>query len=150
MSSVGFIVLLLLAYRSFDVLALIALPLLSGALAGIAAIALAFGSVHGITLAFGFTLLGVAQEYPLRVFSHRRAGVDIQTSVRGVWPLLRLAIVSACIAYLAFAASGVPGLQQLAVFTIAGLLVATRYAAGLAAAAVPRRGAVDRDREFHA
>jgi len=37
---------------------------------------------------------------------------------------LRLAIVSACIAYLAFFASGVTGLQQLAVFTIAGLLVA--------------------------
>jgi predicted exporter len=120
----AFIVLLLLAYRSFSVLALVALPLLSGALAGIAAIAFAFGSVHGITLAFGFTLLGVAQEYPLRVFSHRRAGIDARISVRAVWPLLRLAIGSACIAYLAFIASGVPGLQQLALFTIAGLLVA--------------------------
>ena len=122
--SAGFIVLLLLAYRSFGVLALVALPLLSGALAGVTAIALIFGHVHGITLAFGFTLLGVAQEYPLRVFSHRRADADSATSVREVWPLLRLAIVSACIAYLAFLASGVTGLQQLAVFTIAGLLVA--------------------------
>jgi predicted exporter len=122
--TIGFIALLLLAYRSFGVLALVALPLLSGALAGAAAIALAFGSMHGITLAFGFTLLGVAQEYPLRVFSHRRVDADVRTSVRDVWPLLRLAIVSACIAYLAFLASGVPGLQQLAVFTISGLLVA--------------------------
>jgi len=122
--SAGFVALLLLAYRSFGVLALVALPLLSGALAGAAAIALAFGSMHGITLAFGFTLLGVAQEYPLRVFSHRRIDADVSTSVRDVWPLLRLAIVSACIAYIAFLASGVAGLQQLAVFTITGLLVA--------------------------
>jgi len=122
--SAGFVVLVLLAYRSFGALALVALPLLSGALAGVAAIALIFGHVHGITLAFGFTLLGVAQEYPLRVFSHRRADADAHTSVREVWPLLRLAIVSACIAYLAFLASAVAGLQQLAVFTIAGLLVA--------------------------
>jgi predicted exporter len=100
------------------------LPLASGALAGLAAIVLVFGNVHGITLAFGFTLLGVAQEYPLRVFSHRRAGSDSTAGVRGVWPLLRLAIVSACIAYLAFLVSGVPGLQQLAVFTIVALLVA--------------------------
>lgn len=120
----GFVVLLLLAYRSAGVLALVALPLLSGALAGAAAIALAFGSMHGITLAFGFTLLGVAQEYPLRVFSHRRADADAPTSVREIWPLLRLAILSACIAYLAFLASGVAGLQQLAVFTITGLLMA--------------------------
>ena len=120
----GFAILLLLAYRSASILALVALPLASGALAGLAALVLVFGNVHGITLAFGFTLLGVAQEYPLRVFSHRRAGSDSTAGVRGVWPLLRLAIVSACIAYLAFLASGVPGLQQLAVFTIVALLVA--------------------------
>jgi len=122
--TLGFALLLLLAYRSVGVLGLVALPIASGAVTGLAATALAFHSVHGITLAFGFTLLGVAQEYPIRVFSHRRAGTTVHDSLAGVWPLLRLAIVSACIAYLAFYASGVTGLQQLAWFTIVGLLVA--------------------------
>jgi predicted exporter len=122
--TLGFLVLLFVAYRSVVVIVLVGLPLASGALAGLAAIALAFGDVHGITLAFGFTLLGVAQEYPIRVFSHRQSAVPIHESVAAVWPLLRLAVVSACIAYLAFFFSGVPGLQQLAVFTIVGLLVA--------------------------
>lgn len=129
-SSVGFVALLLLAYRSFSSLLLSALPIASAALAGIAALTLAFPEVHGITLAFGFTLLGVAQEYPIRVLSHRRAGEDAVQSVRALWPLLLTAIASACIAYLAFYASGVNGLKQLAVFTIVGLLVAgfsTRY-----------------------
>jgi predicted exporter len=129
-STVGFIALLLLAYRSFGSLLLSALPIASAALAGIAALTLAFAEVHGITLAFGFTLLGVAQEYPIRVLSHRRAGEDAVDSVRALWPLLLTAIASACIAYLAFYASGVSGLKQLAVFTIVGLLVAgfsTRY-----------------------
>lgn len=126
----AFALLLLLAYRHPGVLLSAALPIASGALAGIAATAFAFGPVHGITLAFGFTLLGVAQEYPLRLLSHRRAGASAQESLLGVWPLLRLAVASACIAYLAFFASGVAGLQQLAMFTIAGLIVAgfvTRY-----------------------
>lgn len=129
-STLGFIALLLLAYRSVPSLLLAALPVASGALAGVAALALLFGSAHGITLAFGFTLLGVAQEYPIRLLSHRRAGEDALASARALWPLLATAIVSAAIAYLAFLASGVPGLQQLAVFTIAGLLAAgfsTRY-----------------------
>jgi predicted exporter len=129
-STVGFIALLLLADRSFSSLLLGALPIASAALAGIAALTLAFPDVHGITLAFGFTLLGVAQEYPIRVLSHRRAGEDAVQSVRALWPLLLTAIASACIAYLAFYASGVNGLKQLAVFTIVGLLVAgfsTRY-----------------------
>ena len=120
----GFALLLVLAYRSAGILAVVALPLAAGALGGLAAIGLTFGGVHGITLAFGFTLLGVAQEYPIRLFSHRRAGATVAASTADVWPLLRLAIVSACIAYLALAASGVPGLQQLALFTITGLLIA--------------------------
>ena len=129
-STIGFVLLLLLAYRSIASLLLAGLPVVSGGLAGAAALALGFGSAHGITLAFGFTLLGVAQEYPIRVLSHRRAGEDALASVRALWPLLATAIVSAAIAYLAFFASGVTGLQQLAVFTIAGLLGAgltTRY-----------------------
>jgi predicted exporter len=128
--TIAFALLLLVAYRHPGVLLSAALPIASGALVGIAATALVFGPIHGITLAFGFTLLGVAQEYPLRLLSHRRAGVSAQESLAGVWPLLRLAIASACIAYLAFLASGVAGLQQLAVFTIVGLIVAgfvTRY-----------------------
>ena len=124
LGTTGFLLPLLIAYRNGAVIALVGLPLASGALAGLAAIALGFGDVHGITLAFGFTLLGVAQEYPIRVFSHRRSDASTQQSVAAVWPLLRLAVVSACIAYVAFFASGVPGLQQLAVFTITGLLVA--------------------------
>jgi len=75
-STVGFIALLLLAYRSVSSLLLSALPIASAALAGIAALTLVYPQVHGITLAFGFTLLGVAQEYPIRVLSHRRAGED--------------------------------------------------------------------------
>ncbi|MDE2156123.1 MAG: xanthomonadin transporter [Xanthomonadaceae bacterium] len=129
-SSVGFIALLLAAYRSLGSLLLSALPIASAALAGIAALTLAFPQVHGITLAFGFTLLGVVQEYPIRVLSHRRAGEDALHSVRALWPSLLTAIASACIAYLAFYASGVNGLKQLAVFTIVGLLAAgfsTRY-----------------------
>ncbi len=123
-TTVGFVLMLLLAYRSATPVLVTALPLLSGAVAGFALLALIFGHAHGITVAFGFTLLGVAQEYPLRVFSHRRVGVATAVCVRELWPLLATAIASVCIAYLAFFASGVAGLQQLAVFTIGGLVVA--------------------------
>lgn len=129
-STAGFIVLLLLAYRSASVLVLAGLPILSGAAAGITVLAATGGTVHGITLAFGFTLLGVAQEYPLRLLSHRRADQTALASTRSLWPLLVTAIVSAVIAFLAFYASGVGGLRQLASFAIAGLLAAgltTRY-----------------------
>jgi predicted exporter len=140
-TTAGFILMLLLAYRSAVPIVVTALPLLSGAVVGFALLALVFGHAHGITVAFGFTLLGVAQEYPLRVFSHRRVGVATSQCVRELWPLLATAIVSVCIAYLAFFASGVAGLQQLAVFTIGGLVVAglcTRWLVPLVVPAASR------------
>ena len=119
-----FVLLMIVAYRSWKAPLLGALPLASGGLAGLGAVALAFDAVHGITVAFGFTLIGVAQDYPLHCFSHQRPGLSPWANVRALWPTLGTGVVSTCIAYLTFLVSGVDGLQQLAVFTIAGLAVA--------------------------
>lgn len=130
-ASVAMLLLLALAYRSWRVPLLAALPLGTAALAGLAAVALLFGSVHGITLAFGFTLIGVAQDYPVHLFSHHHPARSAADSVRGLWRTLATGVASTCIAYLSFIASGVDGLLQLAVFTITGLVaaaLATRHA----------------------
>lgn len=129
-ASVGMIVLLLLGYRRLNVLLLSGLPLMSAGLAGLLAVGVLFGEVHGITLAFGFTLLGVAQDYPVHVLSHWRAQRAALPVVRELWPTLATGVASTCIAYFTFLFSGVTGLQQLACFTIAGLAAAsltTRY-----------------------
>ena len=44
------------------------LPVLSGALAGVAAVSLGFGVVHGITLGFGTALIGEAVDYSIYLF----------------------------------------------------------------------------------
>jgi predicted exporter len=122
--TIGIIVLLLVAYRSLRILVLGLLPLLSAAAAGLAAVAGFFGTVHGITLAFGFTLIGVAQDYPVHLFSHQHKGLDPVENSRVLWPTLATGVASTCIAYLAFLFSGVTGLAQLSVFTFTGLAVA--------------------------
>ena len=130
LDSVAFVLLLLIAYRSWRAPLLGALPLVSGGLAGLVAVVVGFEAVHGITLAFGFTLVGVAQDYPIHLFSNQRAGASPWASVRALWPALAVGVVATCIAYFAFFAAGVEGLSQLAVFTITGLAVAalsTRY-----------------------
>ncbi len=59
---------LLWVYRSFRALVLGLIPVASGALAGISAVALGFGSVHGITLGFGVTLIGESVDYSIYLF----------------------------------------------------------------------------------
>ena len=122
--TVGLLLLLLIAYRNPRILLLAPLPLATAGLAGLAAVSLAFGSVHGITLAFGFTLIGVVQDYPVHLFSHQHPGLSPWRNVRTLWPTLATGVISTCIAYLTFLISGVTGLQQLSVFTIVGLAAA--------------------------
>jgi predicted exporter len=57
--------LLAFAYRSPRMLLLGLAPILSGGLAAIAAVSLAFGFVHGITLGFGVTLIGESLDYAI-------------------------------------------------------------------------------------
>lgn len=141
-ATVGMIVLLLVAYRSFGLLIVSALPLASAGVAGLLAVSVLFGEVHGITLAFGFTLIGVAQDYPMHLLSHQRPDHPPLQIVRELWPTLATGVASTCIAYATFLFSGVVGLAQLACFTVTALAVAglsTRFL-------LPRLlGAPDRD-----
>ncbi|MBB3780173.1 putative exporter [Xanthomonas campestris] len=124
LDTVGLVLLLLVAYRSWKIPVLGVLPLASAGLAGLGAVAVLFEGVHGITVAFGFTLIGVVQDYPIHLFSHQRPGLDPRANARHLWPTLATGVVSTCIAYVTFLFSGVDGLRQLAVFTIAGLATA--------------------------
>ncbi|GGJ96595.1 MMPL family transporter [Luteimonas terricola] len=128
--SIGLVLLLLLAYRSWRAPLMGVLPLATAGLAGLGAVALAFEAVHGITVAFGFTLIGVVQDYPIHFLSQQRAGISPRDNVRALWPALVTGVVATCIAYLTFLFSGVDGLRQLAVFTISALAaaaLATRF-----------------------
>ena len=123
--------LLLLVYRSFTALALGLLPVISGALAGIAAVSLGFGAVHGITLGFGTALIGEAVDYSIYLFVQSEQGELGQRNwVERFWPTVRLGVLTSVFGFASLLLSGFPGLAQLGAYAIAGLLTAaavTRY-----------------------
>ena len=123
LASAALLLVLLVVFRSPRLLMLAALPIIMGFLAGLTLISLLFDTVHGITLAFGFTLLGVAVDYPLHLFSHAQHDSG-RKAIRRIWPTMRLGVISTAIAYLALAFSGSEGLAQLGIFTAGGVVVA--------------------------
>ena len=117
--------LLWLVYRSFSALVLGFLPVVSGALAGIAAVSLGFGSVHGITLGFGTALIGEAVDYSIYLFVQSAQGqADRQNWVQHFWPTIRLGVLTSIFGFASLLLSGFPGLAQLGLYAIAGLIVA--------------------------
>lgn len=123
-SAIGVIVLLLYAYRSFSALLFGLVPVLSGALAGIAAVSLGFGSVHGITIGFGTTLIGEAVDYTIYYFVQSRSATDGRSWIERFWPTIRLGVLTSICGFASLLFSGFPGLAQLGLYSIAGLITA--------------------------
>ncbi|MCG7400795.1 MULTISPECIES: MMPL family transporter [Caballeronia] len=126
-SIVLIVVLLLAVYRSVPTLLLGLMPVLSGVAAGVAAVSLAFGTVHGLTLGFGTTLIGEAVDYSIYLFV-QSAGVQRRESLKdwvaGFWPTIRLGVLTSICGFASMLFSGFPGLVQLGLYSIVGLSTA--------------------------
>jgi predicted exporter len=133
-SSVLVVTMLLVVYRSAAALTLGLLPVASGALIGIAAVALGFGAVHGVTLGFGITLIGESVDYSIYFFVQSNRRQDGEAARRRWeqlwWPTIRLGMLTSVCGFASLLPSGFPGLKQLGVYSISGLIAAalvTRY-----------------------
>ena len=138
-SLVLIVALLLTLYRSPRTLALGLLPVLTGIAAGIAAVSVAFGTVHGLTLGFGTTLIGEAVDYSIYLFVQSsqarsrgaaRPADAMRAWLAAYWPTIRLGVLTSVCGFASMLFSGFPGLVQLGLYSIAGLTAAalvTRY-----------------------
>lgn len=116
--------LLTAAFASLRALVVAFLPVASGVVAGIVAVSLVFGTVHGITLGFGSTLIGEAVDYAIYYLIQARAGAALggwRHWLADSWPTVRLGLWTSVCGFAALVFSGFPGLAQLGVFSIAGL-----------------------------
>jgi predicted exporter len=125
LASAGAVLFLLLAYRSPLALALGLLPVVSGALAGIAAVSLAFGFVHAITLGFGITLIGEALDYAVYLLTQTQRDGGAKATMARIWPTLRLGALTSIAGFAAMLGSSFTGFAQLGLFSIAGLVTAS-------------------------
>ena len=132
---------LVVVYRSPGPVALSALPVLTGLVVGVAAVGVLFGTVHGITLAFGATLIGEAVDYPSYVFTQRKSGESVIEVLARVWPTLRLAVLTTVFGSLALLLSSLQGLSQLGVLSMVGVFAAGLVTRWVLPALAPGRGA---------
>ena len=117
-------------YRSIHIVLLTSLPLAFAILTGITAVIAMDGFIHGITLAFGITIIGVAVDYPIHFYSHqlfsqsRQAESNSTNVISLIWPMMRLGLLTTMVGFSALLLSDFSGLKQLGLFAISGLLAA--------------------------
>jgi predicted exporter len=144
-SSVLVVLVLLAVYRSVPALILGLLPVTTGALTGIAAVALAFGAIHGVTLGFGITLIGESVDYSIYFFVQSRRsqpGAEPLAWKRLWWPTIRLGMLTSVCGFASLLPSGFPGLAQLGLYSISGLIAAALVTRYILPALLPRGFAI--------
>ncbi len=139
-SSIASIILALFLYsifRSIKLLILVSLPLLFAIIVGACVVNLIYGYIHGIALAFGITIIGVAVDYPIHFFLNLQKDNSLSSELQynqqvilSIWPKIKLGLITTLIGFSAIIFSGFSGLNQLGIFAISGLISAalmTRY-----------------------
>jgi predicted exporter len=123
----GIVALIWLTFRSLKPIVLITLSVGVGCLGALSICSLVFERIHLLTLVFGASLIGGAQDYGTYFLCHR-LGAEVQLDahrlLRRLLPSLTLALITTVAGYLALALTPFPGLRQMAVFSALGLIFA--------------------------
>lgn len=128
-SSLASMAILFWVYRSVRLVALGMLPVMSAALAGVVSVSLVHGTVFGITMGFGSALIGEAVDYAIYYFV-QSSKVGLEQWRRECWPTIRLGVFTTIVGFGTLLFSGFPGLAQLGLYALSGVMAAalvTRY-----------------------
>lgn len=126
-SLVGIVLMMWLLFRSVGPLALSLTTVGCGIVCAIAAVLLADGRIHLITLVFGASLIGEAVDYAIQYFAARLdAGEDWRANEgrARLLPGLAVALATSLIGYGALTLAPFPAIRQIALFAFAGLAAA--------------------------
>jgi predicted exporter len=141
-STVGVVVLFLLIFRSVRYVALGLIPLVAGTICAMAAGIAIFGSLHGLTLAFGSSLIGVGIDYAEHYFSHYTVSPDPagpEASLMRIWPGLVVGAITTVAGLAGLAWTSFPALREIAVFSTVGVVAALLSTRWFLPPLMPRR-----------
>ena len=123
-STVGILAIFLVLFGSIRMILLGFVPMLFGSAVAVLACQAIFGEIHGITIAFGTSLLGVGLDYVEHYYAHfvLTPEVPATTTMRRVAPSLVLGALTTIIGFVGIGASGLLGLRQMAVFSVIAIV----------------------------
>jgi len=135
-SALGVALLFFGFFRRLRFLVLALAPVVIGVIAALGVSRMMFGAIHGLTLAFGSTLVGVCIDYPIHILNHMRMGrhpdaAGRSRSRRRLWRSLSIGSVTTLAGFFVLAFSSYPGFRQIAVFTISGVTFAFLFSAAV-------------------
>jgi predicted exporter len=126
-SMIGVVVLTWVAFHRFYPIVLILLSIGVGCLGALSVCWWLFDRIHMLTLVFGASLIGVAEDYGIYFLCNRFGAdekIDSAQLLRRLLPGLALTLATTVIGYFGLIFAPFPGLRQMAIFSLLGLIFA--------------------------
>lgn len=125
-SLLGVLLLVLTAFRSARPIAYAVIAISAGVFAGATVSLLLFERIHMLTWVFGASLIGIGIDYSLHLLAsaQNRTGWTPALGVARIFKPTALGLVSSVLGFVALSFTPFPVLREIAVFAIAGLLMA--------------------------
>lgn len=125
LSIIGIIILLMTIFRSVTPIILSLLSIFIGIVTGLVAVLTVFGEIHIITLVMSTSIIGIAIDYSLHYLTERLLHGNQESpyiSLKKLISTLAIALCTSFIAYLMLLIAPFPGLKQLSIFAVFGLI----------------------------
>ncbi len=122
-STVGIVAIFLVLFGSLRMILVGFVPMLFGSAVAVLACEALFGEIHGITIAFGTSLLGVGLDYVEHYYAHFvLTEAPAGETMKHVAPSLAAGALTTILGFIGIGASGVAGLRQMAVFSVIAIV----------------------------
>lgn len=124
-SLLGIVVLFVVAFRSLTPLAMSLASVFFGCVIAFSLVHYLYSGLHIITLVFGAALIGVSVDYSLHYFTKRFSSATPGyrfASLRSIFPAICLGLITSVIGYGSLYQAPLPGLNQVALFSVTGLI----------------------------
>jgi predicted exporter len=142
LSTLGIVVLFFLMFRSVRLVLLPLVPIAFGVAAATTVSLLFFGRLHGLTLAFGASLIGIAIDYPVHLFNHHLLEPHddgAAGTLRRIRPGLLLGALTTVVGFAGLGWTSFPGVREIALFASVGVAAALLSTMWLLPAMMPDR-----------
>jgi len=125
--SIALIVLLLifhLFFRRFNVIALMFVPVIIGAVFALAVLTMIYGKVSAIALGVGAILIGITVDYSLHLFTHIRSGNSVHESLGNISKPVLMSSLTTALAFLCLIVVDSEAMNQIGIFAASAVIIA--------------------------
>ena len=125
LSIIGIVILIISIFRSIRPIILSLLSIFIGLICGLIAVLTLFGEIHIMTLVMSTSVIGITVDYSLHYLTERLLHGNQESpyaSLKKLISTLTLALCTSFIAYIILLIAPFPGLKQLSIFAVFGLI----------------------------